>query len=55
MAQIFAARSFDAVDRLADFPLSGRVVPEVGRMEIREVFVYSYRIIFRYTGEAVSS
>lgn len=53
VAQIFAARSFDAVDRLADFPLSGRAVPEVGRPEIREVIVYSYRIIYRYTGDDV--
>lgn len=53
IAQIFAARAFDAVDRLADFPLSGRVVPEVERPEIREIFVYSYRIIYRYTGGAV--
>lgn len=54
IAQVFAARAFDAADRLADFPRSGRVVPEVGRPEIREVFVYSYRIIYRYTGDAVA-
>ena len=53
IAQIFAARSFDAVDRLAEFPLSGRVVPEVGRPEIREIFVSSYRIIYRFTSDAV--
>jgi plasmid stabilization system protein ParE len=53
IAQIFAARSFDAVDRLADFPLSGRVVPEVGRTEIREIFVYRYRLIYRYTADSV--
>jgi toxin ParE1/3/4 len=53
IAQIFAARAFDATERLAEFPLSGRVVPETERPEIREVFVYSYRIIYRYTGDAV--
>jgi plasmid stabilization system protein ParE len=53
IASVFAARSFDATDRLADFPLSGRMVPEVGRPEIREVFVYSYRIIYRCTGDKV--
>ena len=53
IAQIFAARSFDAVDRLADFPLSGRVVPEVGRPEIREIIVNGYRIIYRHTGDDV--
>jgi plasmid stabilization system protein ParE len=53
IAQVFAARSFDAVDRLADFPLLGRVVPELGRPEIRQVVVYGYRIIYRYTDDAV--
>jgi toxin ParE1/3/4 len=49
IAQIFAARAFDATDRLADFPLSGRVVAELGRKDIREVIVYGYRIIYRYS------
>ena len=53
IGQIFAARAFDAVDRLADFPLSGRVVPETGRPELREIFVYSYRIIYRFTHDDV--
>ncbi|HSR97023.1 MAG TPA: type II toxin-antitoxin system RelE/ParE family toxin [Kofleriaceae bacterium] len=54
IAQIFAARSFDAVDRLAEFPLSGRVVSEVGRSDIREIIVYSYRIIYRYSANEVA-
>lgn len=36
---------FDTVERLADFPQSGRVVPEVGIRRIREVFG-SYRVIY---------
>lgn len=35
IANVFAARAFDATDRLAEFPFSGRVVPEVGRQEVR--------------------
>jgi plasmid stabilization system protein ParE len=31
VAQIFAVRAFEAVDRLAELPLSGRVVPETQR------------------------
>ncbi len=31
---------------LITFPESGRVVPEVMRIEIREIFVYSYRMIY---------
>ncbi len=37
---------FAAVERLADFPLSGRVVPEVGVSRIREVILGNYRIIY---------
>jgi len=33
--------------RLADFPEMGRVVPEFGRDEIREIVVRSYRVIYR--------
>jgi len=31
--------------QLEAFPMSGSVVPEYGRDDIREIFVYSYRII----------
>jgi toxin ParE1/3/4 len=44
-AELFAERVFRATDRLAEFPLSGRVVPEIGREDIREVIVQNYRIL----------
>lgn len=37
---------FDAVERLADFPQSGRVVPEIGIRRIREVIFGAYRVIY---------
>jgi toxin ParE1/3/4 len=37
---------FDTVERLSDFPESGRVVPEVGGRRIREVIFGAYRIIY---------
>ena len=37
---------FKAVERLADFPESGRVVPEVGVARIREVIFGAYRVIY---------
>ena len=40
-------RVYAAVEPLADFPLSGRIVPEFGRDDIREVFHGDYRIIYR--------
>ena len=37
---------FDAVERLADFPESGRVVPEIGVRRIRELIFGAYRVIY---------
>ncbi|PCE66962.1 type II toxin-antitoxin system RelE/ParE family toxin [Salinivibrio sp. YCSC6] len=37
---------FAAVERLADFPKSGRMVPEVGAPRIRELIFGSYRVIY---------
>lgn len=35
---------------LSEFPYAGRVVPEFGDEAIREVFAYSYRIVY-HVGE----
>ena len=37
---------FESVERLADFPASGRVVPEVGVRRIRELIFGAYRVIY---------
>ena len=37
---------FDSVQRLGDFPESGRVVPEVGVRRIRELIFGAYRVIY---------
>lgn len=37
---------FDTVGRLADFPESGRIVPEVGIRRIREVISGAYRVVY---------
>ncbi|MBK1735832.1 plasmid stabilization protein [Halorhodospira abdelmalekii] len=37
---------FDTVDRLADFPKSGRMVPEVESPRIRELIFGAYRVIY---------
>ena len=36
----------DKAKRLSEFPYVGRVVPEFGDEVIREVFAYSYRVIY---------
>lgn len=42
---------FSCVDRLAEFPESGRVVPEVRLQRIREVVFGSYRVIYSVTNQ----
>jgi toxin ParE1/3/4 len=46
-ADIVVRRIFAAVDRLASFPKSGRVVPELRRPALREVIVRPYRVVYR--------
>jgi plasmid stabilization system protein ParE len=36
-----------AAERSKRFPYAGRIVPEIGRPEIREILVKSYRIVYR--------
>ena len=38
---------FDAVEQLAEFPESGRVVPELAAHDTRELIFGSYRVFYR--------
>jgi Plasmid stabilisation system protein. len=44
----------DVTRNLSRFPLTGRIVPEFDEENIREKFVYSYRIIYRIQGETIT-
>jgi len=44
---------FERVRNLAPFPEQGRVVPEVGRPEIREVQYQGFRILYRVSPDTV--
>src|SRR5262245_53931345 len=46
-ASVFAQQAFDVTDRLARFPESGRVVPEINNPSIREIILGKYRLIYR--------
>jgi len=46
-AERFVRSLFEAVERLADFPESGRIVPEFGDPAIREVIRKPCRIVYR--------
>ncbi len=46
-ARKWTNRMFDRTAQLADFPMSGRVVPELERDDTRELIEGDYRIIYR--------
>jgi plasmid stabilization system protein ParE len=46
-AERFVRNLFQAVERLGDFPESGRIVPEFGDPDIREVIRKPCRIVYR--------
>jgi addiction module RelE/StbE family toxin len=49
-AALFVARLIEAADRLALFPRSGRVIPEIGGEDCRQVIYGDYRILYRVQG-----
>ena len=52
-SRLVAERLFNSTERLDTFPLSGRVVPELGRDDIREIIVGEYRLVYRVLPEVV--
>lgn len=51
--RLVAERIFEATQRLEVFPLSGRIAPELGRDDVREIILGEYRIVYRVKGETV--
>jgi addiction module RelE/StbE family toxin len=49
-ASVVITRLIAATERLAQFPESGRAVPEFENPEIREVVHRPYRIVYRLVG-----
>jgi toxin ParE1/3/4 len=39
----------EKTEDLTAFPEMGRIVPEIGDARVREIFVYSYRLIYEIT------
>jgi toxin ParE1/3/4 len=52
-AELIAERLVSAVERLQEFPESGRIVPERQNSAIREVIAPPYRIVYRLRGSFV--
>lgn len=49
-----ARSALDLAESLSTLAERGRVVPEIGRPEIREVFAFRYRLMYRVEPEAVT-
>ncbi len=52
-ADLVVARLLESVERLEDFPRSGRIVPELSDPHVREVIEAPYRIVYRVLDETV--
>lgn len=51
IAKRFIASLFKAVERLEEFPLSGRVVPEFEDEQLREIIRKPCRIVYRLNSD----
>jgi len=52
-AESVYARILARPEQLERFPDSGSIVPEYNRSDIRELFVYSFRIVYRIHNDEV--
>ena len=52
-AKIFIQKIISSIKILKDFPKIGRVVPEFKDENIREIFVKSYRVIYRIENQTI--
>ena len=52
-ADLVVARLLEAVERLEQFPRSGRVVPELADPQLREIIESPYRIVYRVLDESI--
>ncbi|NLD93420.1 MAG: type II toxin-antitoxin system RelE/ParE family toxin [Fibrobacter sp.] len=46
-ASLFIDRLFDATGQLKENPQSGRIIPEIGKDNCREIIYGSYRIMYK--------
>jgi toxin ParE1/3/4 len=53
-AASFVDRALDAGRSLDEFAERGRMVPELSDSSIREIFIYSYRLVYRIEDDRIS-
>jgi toxin ParE1/3/4 len=52
-ADRWVARLMAAVERAATAPLAARQVPEIGRIDVREVLLRTYRLVYLVSGDRI--
>ena len=52
-AKAVVSKIFEKAEILQEFPEIGRIVPELNDTTIREVFVYSYRLIYKIKKQSI--
>jgi addiction module RelE/StbE family toxin len=52
-AKSVVSKFFEKADILKDFSELGRIVPELNDISIREIFIYSYRLVYKITDDTV--
>lgn len=52
-AKSVVSKFFEKAEILKDFTELGRIVPELNDIKIREIFVYSYRLIYKINDDTV--
>jgi len=50
-ARLFIIDVLESLERLPDFPKSGRIVPELKSPTIREIILGNYRVVYRLRGQ----
>ncbi len=52
-AKSVVSKFFEKAEILEDFTELGRIVPELDDVDIREIFVYSYRLIYKINEDTI--
>jgi addiction module RelE/StbE family toxin len=52
-AQSVVSQILSVSRKIKEFPLIGRVLPEIGDENIRERFIYSYRLVYKIEKERI--
>ena len=53
MSEEVISKIFDSLEQIKEYPSSGRIVPELNDENIREIFIYSYRVLYKISTNSV--